>query len=135
MKRMRFRHIELLLGAALLAAVFVPWVSLVAFYYPGAYLTFSWSPFDILWNALMSEFPGAPEVNAWLIGMTATNFVAVSALYVVATLGITGLTIPLIRSDIRRDDVSSHSWWLLACAAFIAFLLWVAWQPIPYLHE
>lgn len=65
MRRLRFLHIELSLGAALLvSALFVPWLTIYAFYSPGTTTTFVWSPFDIVWNALVSAFPGAPAVNA-----------------------------------------------------------------------
>jgi hypothetical protein len=135
MNGLRIRHTTLLLGAALLlVAVFVPWMTITAFYYPLAPTTWKWSPFDILWNALVSAFPGAPEVNAWFINR-ASMLVISSAFYLAAALAIAGFTLPLIRSDMRQASAERPIWPPLVSAGLAGFWTLVIWGVVPYLYE
>ncbi len=125
----------LLLGAALLlAAVFVPWMTIYVWYYSGVLTPFVWSPFDILWNALVSVFPHAPAVNAWFISR-ASPLVICSALYLGAALAIAGFAIPLIRGDVRQTSVEPATWPLLVIAGLAGFLTLLVWGVVPFLYE
>jgi hypothetical protein len=135
MNGLRIRHISLLLGAALLlAAMFTPWMTIIAFYYPLTPTTWVWSPFDILWNALMSAFPNAPEVNAWFINR-ASMLVICSALYLGAALVIAGFTLSLIRSDMRQASAERTIWPPFVSAGLAGFLTLVVWGVVPFVYE
>jgi hypothetical protein len=135
MNGLRMRHIGLLLGAALLlVAVFVPWITIDVWYYPGSFTPFVWSPFDILWNALVSAFPNAPEVNAWFISRAAM-LVICSAFYLGAALVVAGFTLPLIRSDMRQASAERTIWPPLVSAGLAGFCTLVIWSVVPFLYE
>lgn len=135
MRRFRMRHIALLLGAVLLlVAVFVPWATISVWYYPGAFTTFVWSPFDILWNALVSAFPNAPEVNAWFVNR-ASMLVICSALYLGAALAIAGFAVPLIRRDMRHASATRTTLPLLVIAGLAGVMALLIWGVVPFLYE
>lgn len=135
MNGLRMRHIELLLGAALLlVAMFVPWMTIYIWYYPGTVTMFVWSPFDILWNALVSVFPHAPEVNAWFISR-ASMLVICSAFYLGAALTIAGFAIPLIRGDMCQASDERTIWALLVSAGLAGFWTLLVWGVVPFLYE
>jgi hypothetical protein len=135
MNGFRMRHIALMLGAALLlAAIFAPWMTITAFYYPLRPTTWAWSPFDILWNALVSAFPNAPEVNAWFINR-ASMLVICSAFYLGAAVTIAGFALPLIRNDMRQASAARAIWPPLVSAVLAGFMTLLIWGVVPFLYE
>jgi hypothetical protein len=140
MHGLRVSHIVLLLGVILLVAgIFVPWVTPVAWFAQmgldgtGA-IWFNWSPFDFLWNALMSAFPNAPVVNTYMAD-NSSLMLGISTLYLVSALVIAGFAYPLIRSDIRQLKNGLSAWPLLAVASWAGFMTIFGWIVIPAFSE
>lgn len=135
MRGFRTRHLALLFGSALLLiAGFVPWMTIYLWYYPSTLTTFVWSPFDILWNAMVSMFPHAPEVNAWFISR-AGALVASSALYLGSALAVAGFAIPCIRSDLRHISSTLAASPLLVIAGWAGVVTFLVWGVVPFLYE
>jgi hypothetical protein len=128
------RHWTLIAGIALmLATLFIPWETIIAYYYPGQNTRFIWSPAALLWNALVDAFPNAPVVNAWVNGLV-WPFVIVFTLYIISTSLIAVCTRRLIRSDLLITLKSTFAIWLFFVDAVAGILALFGWLFLPYVY-
>lgn len=131
MIRIQPRHLTLLAGlASMLGALFLPWETITAWYYPGQYSQLVWSPIKFLWYMVASRFPSANVVIAWATGGM-WPFAIVFVLYLACALFIAGHTLRLLRGDQLSASLAIALLMAAACAGFLALIGWIF---LPYVY-